>query len=233
MENRQNPLPANQAVALSADSQNEADTLRLNVVLASGSPRRKQLLADAGVNFTVRVSEVDETLDSDVLADPSEAVKKLAERKAGAIVQEILAEDNNGAVAVLGADTVVVCGGEIFGKPVNLSDAKRMLRRLAGVTHEVLTAVSVWLIATSKSNQVSVGFRTFVDRAAVTFRNLSDEDIVDYLRKGESFDKAGAYAVQGAGANLVEHIEGDINTVIGLPVERLLKEFPDLKSSLG
>ena len=108
------------------------DMPALDIVLASASPRRKQLLEDAGVRFVVHASEVDETLEPDLLADPPEACKKLAERKAGAVVQEVLAEDYTGMAAVIGADTMVVCEGEIFGKPVSLSDAKRMLRRLYG-----------------------------------------------------------------------------------------------------
>ena len=231
MENEQNtqmePEPAGCDAVASAHAA-PVPAPAVDVILASGSPRRKQLLEDAGVAFTVRVSEVDETLEPDLLADPPEAAKKLAERKAGAVVQEVLSGDYTGMAAVVGADTMVVCGGEIFGKPVSLSDAKRMLRRLAGTTHEVLTAVSVWLVAAPEPDQVSLGFRTFVERAAVTFRDLTDQEITDYLRKGESFDKAGAYAVQGAGANLVARVEGDMDTVIGLPVARLLEEFPDL-----
>ncbi|OUO89744.1 septum formation protein Maf [Gordonibacter sp. An230] len=218
--------PASAAPAATGDA-----APSLDVVLASASPRRRQLLADAGVKFTVRVSDVDETLDADLLADPREAVKKLAERKAGAVVQEVLAEDYIGVAAVLGADTMVVLDGEIFGKPASLSHAKHMLRRLSGRAHEVLTAVSVWMVAAPEPEQVSLGFRTFVDVARVTFRELSDEEIADYLRKGESFDKAGAYAVQGAGADLVSRVEGDLDTVIGLPVGRLLREFPDLACS--
>ncbi len=102
-----------------------------------------------------------------------------------------------------------------------------MLRCLSGRTHEVLTAVSVWMVAAPEPENISLGFRTFVDRSAVTFRELTDEEIVDYLRKGESFDKAGAYAVQGAGADLVARVDGAMDTVIGLPVGRLLEEFPD------
>lgn len=157
--------------------------------------------------------------------------EKLAERKAGAVVQEVLAEDYRGMAAILGADTMVVCGGEIFGKPRSLSDARRMLHRLSGTTHEVVTAVSVWLIAAPEPEKVSMGFRTFADTTRVTFRELTDEDITEYLAQGESFDKAGAYAVQGAGAELVERIDGSLDTVIGLPVERLLREFPDLVGS--
>lgn len=231
MENEQNTQNAPEASAPETMAASDEPTLALDVVLASASPRRKQLLEDAGVRFVVHASEVDEALEPDLLADPSEACKKLAERKAGAVVQEVLAEDYVGMAAVIGADTMVVLDGEIFGKPVSLSDAKRMLRRLSGRTHEVLTAVSVWMVAAPEPEKISLGFRTFVDRSAVTFRELTDEEIADYLRKGESFDKAGAYAVQGAGADLVARVDGALDTVIGLPVGRLLKEFPDLAGS--
>ena len=232
MENEQNILPDVASPAADSASPASADAApSLDVILASASPRRRQLLADAGVAFTVRASEVDETLDADLLADPREAAKKLAERKAGAVVQEVLAEGYTGMAAILGADTMVVLDGEIFGKPANLSHATHMLRRLSGRTHEVVTAVSVWMMAAPDPEQVSLGFRTFADVARVTFRELSDEEISSYLRKGESFDKAGAYAVQGAGADLVARVEGDLDTVIGLPVGRLLREFPDLSRS--
>lgn len=202
------------------------------VVLASGSPRRRQLLADAGVKFTVHAADVDEALEPDLLAQPAEGCKKLAERKAGAVVQEILADPEfRGMLIVLGADTMVVHRGEIFGKPVSLSDGKRMLRALSGDTHQVITAVSVWMIAVNEEGKVSLGFRTFADEAHVEFQELSDDQIADYLRKGESFDKAGAYAAQGEGAKLIKRIEGDRDTVIGLPVARLLREFPDLAAA--
>lgn len=199
------------------------------VILASASPRRRELLEKAGVPFVVQVSEVEETLEPDLLADPPEAAKKLAERKAGAVVQELLAsEDARGMMIVIGADTMVVKDGQIFGKPKNLSHAKHMLRELAGATHEVVTSVSVWMISVSAEDEVSLGFRTFADTTRVTFHELTDEEIADYLRKGESFDKAGAYAAQGEGAKLIKHIDGSLDTVIGFPVERLLREFPDL-----
>ena len=228
MENEENTQNAPEASASSDESMPALD-----VVLASASPRRKQLLADAGVRFVVHASDVDETLEPDLLADPPEACKKLAERKAGAVVQEVLAEDYTGMAAVIGADTMVVLDGEIFGKPVSLSDAKRMLRRLSGRTHEVLTAVSVWMVAAPEPEKISLGFRTFVERSAVTFHELTDEEIADYLRKGESFDKAGAYAVQGAGADLVARVDGALDTVIGLPVGRLREDFPDLMAPVA
>lgn len=213
-----------------------AATDTFEVILASASPRRRQLLEEAGVAFRVQtpITPVDESLaslDPDVAANPAEACKKLAEKKAGAVVQDVLAEDFVGMAAIIGADTMVVLDGEIFGKPKSLSDGKRMLRRLSGRTHTVMTAVSLWLVSAPDTEKVSLGFRTFLDEAFVTFRELTDQEIDDYLRKGESFDKAGAYAVQGEGAALVERVEGSLSTVIGLPVERLLADFPDLATS--
>ena len=217
--------------AATSDAAASDATPTVDVILASGSPRRRDLLEREGVTFTVRTSEVDETLEPDLLADPPEAAKKLAERKAGAVVQEVLGEGYTGMAAIIGADTMVVCDNQIFGKPKNLSDAKHMLRQLQGRTHEVMTAVSVWLVAAPNAEDVSLGFRTFVDTAAVTFHPQTDEQLADYLKLGESFDKAGAYAAQGEGKRMIKHISGDIDTVIGLPVKRLLKEFPDLVQS--
>lgn len=200
------------------------------VILASNSPRRRELLNAAGVKFTVRtpVTPVDESLEPDLAANPEEAAKKLAERKAGAVIQEVLAENYTGMLIVIGADTMVVLDGKIFGKPRSASDGKHMLRQLSGRTHEVITAVSVWMVAAPNAEDVSLGFRTFADISHVTFRDLTDEEITDYLRKGESFDKAGAHAIQGEGAALVDHYDGSLDTIIGLPATRLIKEFPDL-----
>ena len=129
-------------------AQNAEAAPQFQVVLASGSPRRAQLLQDAGVKFTVRTpaSPVDETLDSDQLMDPVEAAKKLAEQKAGAVVQEILGDQAVGNFIVIGADTMVVKDGEIFGKPRSFDDGMRMLKALSGTTHEVVTAVSLWML---------------------------------------------------------------------------------------
>ena len=208
----------------------EPAPLPLTVVLASGSPRRHQLLSEVGVKHVVRLPQtpVDETLEPDQLADPAEACKKLAERKAGAVVQELLAENPVGMFAVIGADTMVVKDGQIFGKPANLSDGKHMLRQLSGATHSVITAVSLWLISAPDAEKLSMGFRTFADESLVTFKPLTDEEIADYLRKGESFDKAGAYAIQGEGRHLVSSVQGAMDTVIGLPAKKLVEQFPDL-----
>lgn len=217
--------------AVEEEAEAEAATApTFEVILASSSPRRRELLDAAGVKFTVRtpVTPVDESLEPDLAANPEEAAKKLAERKAGAVIQEVLAENYTGMLIVIGADTMVVLDGKIFGKPRSASDGKHMLRQLSGRTHEVITAVSVWMVAAPNAEDVSLGFRTFADISHVTFRDLTDEEITDYLRKGESFDKAGAYAIQGEGAALVDHYDGALDTIIGLPATRLIKEFPDL-----
>lgn len=219
-------------MADAASGANAPEALQMQVVLASASPRRKQLLADAGVKARVLVpaEKVDEALSPDELAIPAEAAKKLAEKKAGAAVQELLATGEQGMFAVIGADTMVVKDAEVFGKPRNLEDAKRMLRELSGCTHQVITGVSLWMLLVGEGDEVSLGYRTFADASAVTFKELTDDQIVEYLRKGESFDKAGAYAIQGEGRELVERFEGALDTIIGLPVERLLTEYPELRS---
>ncbi len=219
-------------MADAASGANAPEAPQMRVVLASASPRRKQLLADAGVKARVLVpaEKVDEALSPDELAIPAEAAKKLAEKKAGAAVQELLATGEQGMFAVIGADTMVVKDAEVFGKPRNLEDAKRMLRELSGCTHQVITGVSLWMLLVGEGDEVSLGYRTFADASAVTFKELTDDQIVEYLRKGESFDKAGAYAIQGEGRDLVERFEGALDTIIGLPVERLLTEYPELRS---
>lgn len=217
------------AEAAEAEAEAAPSFADFDVILASGSPRRRQLLQNAGVRFSVRAPEIDESLEPDLLAAPGEAVKKLAERKAGAVVQEVLAEDYTGLAMVLGSDTMVVLDGEIFGKPHSRSEAKGMLRKLSGRTHEVMTAVSVWAVMAPEAEKLSLGFRTFVETSRVTFKELDDVDIERYLDAGESYDKAGAYAIQGKGADLVERFEGDYDTIVGLPVTRLLEEYPELR----
>ena len=104
-----------------------------------------------------------------------------------------------------------------------------MLRKLSGRTHEVMTAVSVWAVMAPEAEKLSLGFRTFVEKSQVTFKALEDVDIERYLDAGESYDKAGAYAIQGEGSALVERYEGDYDTIVGLPVTRLLDEYPELR----
>jgi len=202
------------------------------VILASASPRRKELLEAEGIPFRVMAQDVDESLEPDLLAQPAEAVKKLAERKAGAAVQQLLNENPTGVFMVIGSDTMVVLGNEVFGKPANFSQGKHMLSKLSGVTHEVMTGVSIWMVASSAEDpeKVSVGFRSFTEISQVTFRDLTSDEIDAYLATGEAYDKAGGYAIQGHAGKFIQGVKGDIDTVIGLPLQRILRDFPELKS---
>ena len=183
----------------------------MNLILASGSPRRKELLSLYTTDFTICVSDFDE---SGVTAPtPAQLVEKLARGKCLA-----LAKDHPGAV-VRGCDTVVDVGGEVFGKPHSVEDAKRMLRALSGATHEWHTGVCV-----------SDGVRTesFVDSCKVTFFPISEGEIDAYTATKEPYDKAGAYAIQGRAALWLDRLEGDYYTIMGLPVSRtarLLNRF--------
>lgn len=202
---------------------------KIDIVLASGSPRRKELLEREGVEFTVRVSEVDEFLEPDLLRRPEEAAKKLAERKARAVLEEMLNEAYVGTAMVVGADTMVVVDGAIYGKPEDEADARRILGELSGRAHQVITGVSVWLAgAPANEEDISIAFRSFAETSHVVFKELDDELIERYIATGEPMDKAGAYGVQGKGGEmLVERVAGDFDNVVGLPVKRLIAEFQE------
>ncbi|MDX2044935.1 MAG: Maf family protein [Acidobacteriota bacterium] len=181
----------------------------LNLVLASGSPRRSELLRAAGIEFTVRVADVDEKVLPNEL--PRDYVVRLSREKAQAVAAD--------GEIVLGADTTVVVLNEIIGKPVDAKDAERMLRLLSGKWHEVLTGVS--LVKDGKTtSDVAV--------TRVKFAKLSDEEIGWYVANGEPMDKAGAYGIQGHASRFVERIEGSYSNVVGLPVQmvyRMIAEF--------
>lgn len=200
---------------------------KIDIVLASGSPRRKDLMEREGVEFTVRVSEVDESLEPDLLRQPEEAAKKLAERKARAVLEEMLNEAYVGTAMVVGADTMVVADGVIYGKPEDEADARRILGELSGRAHQVITGVSVWLAgAPANEEDISIAFRSFAETSHVFFKELDEELIDRYIATGEPMDKAGAYGVQGKGGEmLVERVAGDFDNVVGLPVKRLIAEF--------
>ena len=177
-----------------------------DLILASQSPRRKELLSLYTTDFTVCVSDFDE--DTVTADTPARLVEQLARGKCLAVAKE-----HPGAV-VLGCDTVVDVNGEVFGKPHSPDDARRMLRALSGATHYVHTGVCV-----------SDGTRTesFVDSCKVTFFPLSEEEIDFYASTKEPYDKAGAYAIQGRAALWLDRIEGDYYTIMGLPVSRTVR----------
>ncbi len=179
------------------------------IILASASPRRAELLSAAGFDFAVRVADIDETILPG--ETPRAYVLRLSLEKARAVAR-------SGEI-VLGADTTVVIGNEIAGKPVDADDARRMLRLLGGAWHEVLTAVSLVKDGQTLSN---------IAATRVKFAHLSEAEIDWYLKTGEPFDKAGAYGIQGYASRFVEGIEGNYSNVVGLPVQmvyHMLQEF--------
>jgi septum formation protein len=179
------------------------------LVLASASPRRKELLAQAGFTFDVIPSSVAEELQLD--EGPIGFATRLAQEKAQAVFdQHRAALDHPGdPLLVLGADTVVVIENEILGKPQNAEDATRMLRLLSGCTHQVITGVSLISRLTTE---------TAAELTYVTMRNLAGEEIAAYIATGEPSDKAGAYAIQGYAARWIPRIQGCYFNVVGLPV---------------
>jgi septum formation protein len=180
----------------------------LKLVLASRSPRRAELLAAAGFEFTVRAADVDETpLDGE---DPFSYVGRLAIDKAYAVPV------NDGEI-ILAADTTVVLGNEIMGKPKDAADAARMLRALAGQRHEVVTAICI------KRSDDEV--ETDVSHTYVWFMPLSEAEIADYVASGEPMDKAGAYAIQGLASKFIDRIEGCYSTVVGLPMSLVHRDL--------
>ena len=175
------------------------------LILASASPRRRELLAQAGFVFEVRPAHIPE--DPLPGEDPIAYVTRLAREKAEAVLREVAASGQ--AVAVLGADTTVTLDGHILGKPEDARDASRMLRMLSGRTHHVITGVA---LATAERVEVAA------EMTAVRFLTLSDEEIAAYVASGEPMDKAGAYAIQGLAARWIPRVEGCYFNVVGLPL---------------
>lgn len=191
----------------------KGDTL---IVLASASPRRKQMLAQAGFRFACLVPGVDESVDAGlpvgVLAE------NLASHKARGALDLLGGDDSH---AIVACDTMVVLDGHVFGKPADPAEARAMLESLSGATHQVISGVSI----ARDGDEL-----TFHEITDVTFRNLSDGEIDAYIATGEPFDKAGGYGIQGAAGAFVDHIEGDYDNVVGFPLQRFIGELATMDS---
>lgn len=174
----------------------------MKLILASKSPRRQELLQLLGRPFTIKTADIDETMDASL--PPEREVARVSAEKALAVANA--AEDD---AAIISADTIVVCGGKVLGKPRDAADAVRMLHLLSGRTHQVMTGVSVRANGKSETRVVITD---------VTFRALSDEEIDAYVASGDPMDKAGAYGVQAGACVFVSHISGDFFGVMGLPM---------------
>ncbi len=181
----------------------------MGIILASSSPRRRELLAMLGISgFDVIPADVDETIPA---LEPDEAVIFLAMQKARKVAESRMGDD-----LIIAADTLVYLDGEPLGKPETEGDAKSMLRRLSGARHTVFTGVAI--IKNGKE-------AAFAEKTDVFFRVVREDEIEAYIKTGEPMDKAGAYGVQGKGAAFISRIEGDFFNVMGLPICRLVTEL--------
>ncbi|MCI9525338.1 MAG: septum formation inhibitor Maf [Lachnospiraceae bacterium] len=185
------------------------------IILASASPRRKELLEQVGAEFEI-IPAVGEEIITD--SSPQQAVLDLAAQKAA----EVAAKVREDAI-ILGADTVVAFGDKILGKPKNEADAKQMLSLLSGKTHSVYTGVSIVVRQSGESQSYS-----FYEETEVTMYPLSEQQILSYIRTKEPMDKAGSYGIQGKGAVFIEKIQGDYNNVVGLPIARVFRTLEEV-----
>ena len=193
----------------------------MKIVLASSSPRRKELLNQIGWTYDSITCRGEEKTQE---TDPVRVVEALSEAKAreiyGRLQKEGLSDEE---VLIIGADTVVEREGRIFGKPYDAGDAKRMLEELSGKIHSVRTGVALYLV-----NKDTMVKKVFSEETRVIMYSISHEEIADYVASGEPLDKAGAYGIQGSGARFIKQIDGDYNNVVGLPVGRLYQELKKL-----
>ena len=180
------------------------------LILASASPRRKELLEQVGAEFEIIPARGEEIITG---SRPEEVVVELSVQKAEEVAGRIEEED----VVILGADTVVVFGGMILGKPKDEADAKRILEMISGNTHSVYTGVT-WIVRKDGKSEC----HSFYEETKVTMYPMTKQQILSYIRTGEPMDKAGAYGIQGKGAVYIEKIQGDYNNVVGLPVAKIL-----------
>lgn len=193
----------------------------MDILLASASPRRRELLKQIGVEFTVIPANGEEIITK---SEPSEVVMELAAAKAGEICDgRIAGKRNRHDALVIGADTVVVCDGQILGKPKDESGARKMLTMLSGRTHEVYTGVALFLWKQGAATR-----KIFYEKTEVTMYPIRGFEVRAYIDSGEPMDKAGAYGIQGLGAKFIRKINGDYNNVVGLPLARIYQEMAEL-----
>lgn len=181
------------------------------LILASSSPRRRELLENLQLPFEISSSNIDETFDKNM--SPEQIVMELAHRKAKCVAMK------RPDAFVIGSDTIVFFDGQVLGKPNTEQEAAEMLKKLSGNSHYVYTGVSI----ISPTNHVN-----FFEKTEVVFWELTDEHIANYIQTGEPFDKAGSYGIQGYGSLLVKKINGDYFSVVGLPIARTIRELKNL-----
>ena len=189
----------------------------MKFILASKSPRRKEILENLGISFEIVTADTDE--DSEI-TDPSELVRELSVRKGMAVAEELIR--NNKIVEstiVISSDTVVASEGEILGKPHDEADAKRMLRGLSGRAHSVFSGIALTLVEEGRVVKTAAA----TEETKVYFSAMDEDDIDFYVKNEQVYDKAGAYAIQGIASAFIEKIDGDYFNVVGLPVRRMFR----------
>lgn len=187
----------------------------LRFILASGSPRRSEILTQMGIKFEVIKSGCSEEIEENI--SPSDAVVLLSERKADDVIKRLENDYNKyEKVILISADTVVSLDNKILGKPKDEEDAFETLKMLRGKTHNVYTGMCVSILTKDSKKNI-----TNLTQSKVTFKNMTDEEIKGYIKTGEPMDKAGSYAIQGIGASFIEKAEGDFFSVIGLSMSKL------------
>lgn len=196
------------------------------IILASGSPRRRELLSQIGLSFTVRVSEADEHTEE---TKPEKLVCILSERKALAVWDELTEEEKKESI-LIGADTVVAVDDRILGKPADETEAFQMIKLLQGRSHQVYTGVTILRQGDMQpleegTSTCSIQKKQFFEKTDVLVYSMSEEEITAYVKTGEPLDKAGAYGIQGSFAAYIQGINGDYSNVVGLPVGRLYHEL--------
>lgn len=206
------------------------------VILASGSPRRKDILEQAGISFTVFASDKEEIITKEA---PQEAVEELSRMKALDIKEQLTSQKD---YLIIGADTIVAFRGMKFGKPKDDADAKRMLKLLQGNTHQVYTGVTLVYDESGSAEEGAftdglrkrepVHVHMFHAVTDVVMVPMTDAEIEAYVRNGEPMDKAGAYAIQGRCAAYIKEIHGEYNNVVGFPIARTIKEIKELGITL-
>lgn len=220
------------------------ERVQMKIVLASGSPRRRELLTGLGLDYTVLVSGVEEHVTE---KEPARVVEELSDQKARDVLQKLFSAvsdrgtdtgdsaeedvrqelrfwDGGEELLVIGADTIVALDGQILGKPASVKDAANMLGRLSGRQHQVYTGVTLYHHSQGQTRR-----HTFHECTQVRFYPMTEEEISWYISTGEPMDKAGAYGIQGRGSRFVEAIEGDYCNVVGLPVARLYQELKTMQ----
>lgn len=202
----------------------------MRIILASKSPRRKELLSRIGIEFECMASEMEEKITDD---SPDKVVSELSRQKAENILEMLrpAEEQDSSPMVIIGADTIVECDGKIMGKPKDDTDAKRMLRLLAGRCHSVWTGVTILFINIDKNGNINdnkIISETFACETKVYMYPVSDKEIDKYIKTKEPCDKAGAYGIQGIATKFIEKIEGDYNNVVGLPVSALYQKIKNI-----